>query len=156
MLVNIRLHDGVGLDVDGVASSVGLDAQGEVSVWVYVPEKTSKKPKPSIFVTESRVTCFNTLSMTIPLPSTSSSACPHTGSLDSPIRWKLGRDRPMKSHMGGIMRRWICGDVVQTGSAVSSHRPVGHRFARCGGGFLLEVEEVIRLRRSRECFRIPC
>jgi hypothetical protein len=60
MLVNIRLHDRVGLDVDRVTPSVGFDAQGEICVRIHIPEETSKKPKSSIPVTERRVSCFKT------------------------------------------------------------------------------------------------
>lgn len=42
VLMNVGFHDGVSLDIHGVPTTVGLDAEGEVSVGIDIPEKTAE------------------------------------------------------------------------------------------------------------------
>lgn len=42
VLMDIGFHDGVGLDIHGIPTTVGLDAEGKVSVGIDIPEETAE------------------------------------------------------------------------------------------------------------------
>ena len=51
----------------------------------------------------------------------------------------------MKLGMGGTVRGWISGHVVETGGAEASDGAVGHGLAVGDGGVIFEVEEDVGL-----------
>lgn len=42
VLVDVGLHDGVGLYIHGIPTTVGFDAEGKVSVGIDIPEETAE------------------------------------------------------------------------------------------------------------------
>ena len=62
MLVDIGLDDRVCLHVDGVPTTVGLDAQSKIRVGIDVPKEPTKEPEASILVAERGVAWFAVIS----------------------------------------------------------------------------------------------
>ena len=58
VLVNVRVNDGIGLDVDGVATAVGFHPQSEVGVGIDVPVETTEEPHAAVVVAEGGVACY--------------------------------------------------------------------------------------------------
>lgn len=85
VLMDIGFHDRVGLNIHSIPTTVGLDAESKVSVWVNVPEKTTEEPKAAISVAECGVSYSSP-------PSNQRSCSPrlmysgkHTGPFNAPI-----------------------------------------------------------------------
>lgn len=57
VLVDIGFHNRVRLNIHCIPTTVGLDAEGKVSVGINVPEKTTEEPKAAISVAECGVSC---------------------------------------------------------------------------------------------------
>lgn len=55
VLVDVGLHNRVGLDIHGIPTTVGLDTEGKVSVGINVPEKTAEKPEAAVSIAERSV-----------------------------------------------------------------------------------------------------
>jgi hypothetical protein len=119
MLVQIRVHDRLGLDVDEVLAAVGLDPQRQVGVGVDVPEALAEDRGASVVIAPCRVTR--------PLDFRS-------------VRRQFVRDATVEAGVGGFGRGR--GDVVEVDGGEAVHVGVGHGFACWDGVGVGEVEEV--------------
>jgi hypothetical protein len=55
VLMDVRLHDGVCLDIHGIPTAVGLDPESKVCVGIDVPEETAEEPETAVSVAECSV-----------------------------------------------------------------------------------------------------
>lgn len=55
VLVDIGLDDRVGLNIDRVSATIGLDAKSEVCVGIHIPVKATEEPETAIPVAERRI-----------------------------------------------------------------------------------------------------
>jgi hypothetical protein len=155
VLMDIGFHDRVGLNIHGIPTAVGLDAKGEVSVGINVPEKATEEPKSAISVAECGISYSSP-------PSNQHSRFPrvmhggrHTSPFNAPVRWQLGGDTPMETRMCRGIRCRVCGFKVQVRRAESADYAVGHRLAAFDFGCIFKVQEDVGLGRGMKGFSVP-
>jgi hypothetical protein len=133
VLVDVGLHDRVGLDIHGIPTAVGLDTEGKVSVGINVPEKTAEEPEAAVSVAECGVSySLNPKVISISGPLFEASLMQRrkpTGSLDAPVRRQLGGDAAVEARMCRGIRCGIRGFKVQARSAETADGAVGHGLA---------------------------
>ena len=78
-----------------------------------------------------------------------------TSPLNPPIHRQFRRNRPVKSSVSRLSRRWIRRNIVEVRGTVASDRAIGHGLARGDGGFIFEVEKVIRFLGNVEVLEVP-
>lgn len=154
VLVDIGLDDRVGLDVHGIASTIGLDTEGQVGVWVNIPVQSTKKPKSSVSVPKRSVSCSIT-TLSIPTPAIGHRPKIHTCPLHPPVVRKFCRNTPMESRMTRCVRGRVFRYIVQARCAESSDGTVGHCLASRDRRLIFEIKHRIRLHRSMKAFGVP-
>lgn len=136
MLMDVRLDDRVGLDVDKVPPSVRFNSQRQVHVRIDVPEHLPESVAASVFIAEGGV------------------ACP----LDVwAILGKLGGYVAVEEHMGGgfLASLWIGGwrELGEFGGGEAANGLVRHDLHPCYGLGVIEVEQGARCCGNAEGFK---